>query len=234
MTIQTGYQSEQFVITPTKVYDFTFVFVDLDDIKVLEENADGGLVVVDPANYTATTTTSPPLHSGGTITIDAGYTHPASAVSLRIARDTDIDQQIDYQVYDAFPSETHEFGLDKLTMIIQELEGKLFVLGGDGDPVDPTDPVAGLYVPLVGTSSELPITGNLEWDAPAASGKYRLRHNYSSSHGNLFGIMTDDDDSIMLSRQTTVRLMEEQPVGSSSTQMEAFISPPQALLTTGR
>ncbi|RKZ82219.1 MAG: hypothetical protein DRQ39_10985, partial [Gammaproteobacteria bacterium] len=99
------------------------------------------------------------------------------------------------QSYDSFPAETHELGLDRGIMIAQEQADAVAGVGVGGDPGSPS---TGLYVPLVGTEPSFPITGNLEWNAPAASGRYRLRHNYSYSQTNLFGIMTDDPDSIVL------------------------------------
>ena len=51
---------------------------------------------------------------------------------IRIWRTTPITQETDYQAYDAFPAESHEAALDKLTMICQELyEDKVATEEGD-------------------------------------------------------------------------------------------------------
>lgn len=55
---------------------------------------------------------------GGLITMDSVG---VGGDLISITRIIDIDQGIDYTPYDAFPAETHERGLDKLTMIAQQL-----------------------------------------------------------------------------------------------------------------
>lgn len=45
-----------------------------------------------------------------------------SPAEIKVWRETPITQEVDYNPYDAFPAETHEAALDKLTMIAQELE----------------------------------------------------------------------------------------------------------------
>ena len=47
-----------------------------------------------------------------------------SAAEIKVWRETPITQEVDYNPYDAFPAESHEGALDKLTMIAQELETK--------------------------------------------------------------------------------------------------------------
>lgn len=76
--------------------------------------------VVDPADYTVTPYTgSPPLYTGGALTFNRA--HPGNVTQIRLFRNTEVSQGIDYEPYARFPSETHEFGLDKLTLICQEL-----------------------------------------------------------------------------------------------------------------
>lgn len=48
---------------------------------------------------------------------------PALGIAIDIVRRVPIDQQVDYRPFEAFPAETHEFALDKLTMMIQGLSG---------------------------------------------------------------------------------------------------------------
>ena len=45
---------------------------------------------------------------------------PGDSLVVSILRDVPADQAIDYVPYDSFPAETHEFALDKLTMLIQQ------------------------------------------------------------------------------------------------------------------
>ena len=56
---------------------------------------------------------------GGTVTFD---TPPADQVEVTLLRVIPLTQGTDYQPYDAFPAETHEDALDKLTMISQQHE----------------------------------------------------------------------------------------------------------------
>lgn len=55
--------------------------------------------------------------NGGTVTFDVA---PANGVAVSMIRATERTQLVDYQAYDAFPAETHEEALDRLTMEIQE------------------------------------------------------------------------------------------------------------------
>lgn len=54
---------------------------------------------------------------GGNVTFAVA---PANGVAVLFQRATAQDQLVDYTPYDAFPSETHETALDKLTMLVQE------------------------------------------------------------------------------------------------------------------
>ena len=58
---------------------------------------------------------------------------PADQTTILIARNTPITQRINYTPFDSFPADTHEYGLDKLTAIIQELKGDVQD-GGTGAP----------------------------------------------------------------------------------------------------
>lgn len=60
--------------------------------------------------------------AGGTVTFTAA---PADGVLVTILRVVPLTQQVDYQPYDAFPAETHENALDKLTMITQQIQEEL-------------------------------------------------------------------------------------------------------------
>lgn len=64
------------------------------------------------------TLTRNPDNVGGLVSMDSVG---ASGDLLAILRHLEVTQEIDYTPYDAFPAETHERGLDKLTMIAQQL-----------------------------------------------------------------------------------------------------------------
>ena len=80
---------------------------------------------------------------GGTITFD---TAPAVDVDILIQRDVSLTQLIDYQAYDPFPAETHETGLDRIVMMIQQLNNSIgSVLGTDIEGLVTPPYVAGEY-----------------------------------------------------------------------------------------
>src|SRR3972149_2132768 len=55
--------------------------------------------------------------SGGTVTFTVP---PASGVKVSLIRLLPVTQLVDYQAFDAFPAETHEQALDKLTLLAQQ------------------------------------------------------------------------------------------------------------------
>ena len=85
--------------------DFPIAFDFIDPIQVLWTPA-GGSVIEDGADNWIVRMDSP----------------PADGAEVRIYRDTPITQETEYRPYDAFPAESTENALDKLTEIAQELE----------------------------------------------------------------------------------------------------------------
>lgn len=57
---------------------------------------------------------------GGDVVFQGGSI-PADSSAIKLQRETDQTQEVDYNPFDPFPAETHEFALDKLTMLVQEL-----------------------------------------------------------------------------------------------------------------
>ena len=70
-----------------------------------------------PGGFTVTGVGNP---SGGTVVLDDPIPPAYDGMDLAISRLVPPTQEIDYQKYDAFPAETHESGLDKLTMLVQQ------------------------------------------------------------------------------------------------------------------
>jgi len=60
--------------------------------------------------------------AGGTVTFG---TAPVSGVTVVLLRNTNLTQGVDYIANDAFPAETHEAALDKLTLQIQEAQEEI-------------------------------------------------------------------------------------------------------------
>lgn len=112
-----------------------FVFYDPRDLIVLKVITDGSeLMQVLDTDYS--------VYSGeqnGAITMTVA---PLSEERLVIVRNLPLEQSVDYRANDPFPAETHERGLDRLTLLCQQLDERLsrtFALSR-GSASDPTLP----------------------------------------------------------------------------------------------
>jgi len=92
-------------------YDYGFR---VDDADYMEVYFDGELVTT--GGYSVTGIGD---ENGGQVVFDVA---PTLDVNITLLRNTDETQLVDYVPYDAFPANVHEFALDKLTMIVQELK----------------------------------------------------------------------------------------------------------------
>lgn len=106
-------------------FGFPYLFLDETHLVVVETNTTTG---VDTTKTLTTdyTVTGEGLSAGGTVTFLAA---PTSGRVITISRIVPITQLVDYNQSDAFPADTHEQALDKLTMIAQQLNSS----GGDVD-----------------------------------------------------------------------------------------------------
>ncbi|RLD56787.1 MAG: hypothetical protein DRI97_06735, partial [Bacteroidetes bacterium] len=91
-------------------FPFTFSIVENIDLLVLVD----GVLMIEYSSYTISGLTD----EGGVI---AFVEPPPAGVRVLILRRTTISQNVDYELYDGFPAETHEWNLDKITFILQEL-----------------------------------------------------------------------------------------------------------------
>jgi len=99
----------------TAAFSFPYKFLADGDLKVYVDNVLKTLTT----DYTVSGAGS---ESGGTVTF---VTAPASLTSVVFYRDMAITQEVDYITGDAFPAETHEEALDRLTMIDQQQEDQI-------------------------------------------------------------------------------------------------------------
>jgi hypothetical protein len=101
----------------TTAFAVPYVFFGAGELRVIERNADG-------IETTKVLTTDYSVSGGngatGTVTAVAA---PATGLSWTILRVTNRTQLTDYVPNDPFPAETHERALDRLTAIVQEIEG---------------------------------------------------------------------------------------------------------------
>jgi len=99
----------------TTAFAFPYPFTADADLVVILVDADGTETTQTlTTHYTVTGAGS----SSGSVTM---LTAPSATQSLVIYREVDITQETDYITGDAFPAETHEAALDKLTQIAQQL-----------------------------------------------------------------------------------------------------------------
>ena len=99
----------------TTEFSFPYRFLANGDIVVVSVDAAGVETV--KTLTTDYTLTGAGDDAGGSVTM---LVAPASGTRLIIYRDTEVVQETDYTSGDAFPAESHERALDRLTMILQE------------------------------------------------------------------------------------------------------------------
>jgi hypothetical protein len=103
----------------TASFAIPFPFTAAEDIQVVLSTPEGETGLALGTDYLLSGMGQP---SGGTCGLTAP---PAWGETLVIRRDPAIIQEVDYIENDAFPAETHEAALDRLTMICQALDERL-------------------------------------------------------------------------------------------------------------
>ena len=98
----------------TTVFAVPFRYLAADDLVVSRVTAGVESLLTYGVDWSAT---DGPTDAGGTLTLGASV----SGATLKIRRSTPRQQQTDYTTGDAFPADSHEQALDRLTLIAQEL-----------------------------------------------------------------------------------------------------------------
>jgi hypothetical protein len=101
----------------TLAFAIPFPFDSSSDITVIETDADGT-----PTELSSGYTISGGSGSTGTCTFSAA---PASGVTITILDDPELTQPLDYEPNDAFPEESHEDGLDRVTRLVKRLHQRV-------------------------------------------------------------------------------------------------------------
>jgi hypothetical protein len=146
--------------------DASWVVVTLDD-------------VVQTTGYTVSNLGD---NNGVTVTFT---TAPAIGVVVILQRNTPLSQQTDYQPYSAFPAESHEDALDKLTMEMQDLEAAL------GRTIS-TPPSDGSSVDLELPPASVRANNLLIFDSVGNAAVIDPDDVGIQDHGNLLGLSDDD------------------------------------------
>lgn len=110
----------------TVTFPYGYPFFALDEVKVELRATDGTIITpiyngAGTYDYTVSGTLDAETSrypNGGSVTFN---TAPPSGYTIALFREVTLTQETDYVANDAFPAETHENALDKLTMIAQQL-----------------------------------------------------------------------------------------------------------------
>lgn len=103
----------------TTAFPVPYAFFAADELEVVERDTATGAETLKA--LTGDYTVAGGGGATGTVTANAA---PSASVSWTIVRRTRLTQEIDYADNDAFPAETHESGLDRVTMIAQDALGE--------------------------------------------------------------------------------------------------------------
>lgn len=124
---------------------YTIPFPFLEPEYVYAAVTTGGVTTeLDPTEYTVTQDAD---EQGGTLVTDVAV--PATS-TITIFRRTDRIQPVEYPSAGAFPADSHERALDRLTHIVQELNNA--ILGLQGDPENIEVPTSGGEQDLIDTA----------------------------------------------------------------------------------
>ena len=89
------------------------------ELTVIERSANGTETIKSLGSHYSITDNGA---AGGNVVFGSA---PASGVTVVLLRNTNLTQEVDYIENDAFPAETHEAAIDKLTLQIQEAQEEL-------------------------------------------------------------------------------------------------------------
>lgn len=112
----------------TGSFAYSKYFINDADLKVVKTVTSTGVetTLTLTTDYTISgTKTNGVYPSGATVVINSGEgKYPLTTETITIINDPSPTQTIDYTANDAFPAETHERGLDKLTTLVQRLDDR--------------------------------------------------------------------------------------------------------------
>jgi hypothetical protein len=132
MTVNSSYAFEPFLIGTSYIFSFEYIYPEHIAVYWLDGNQ-SVIQALDPLGWSLVPGPySNNRYQGGTITVTE--VPPSNAVYLGVFRETEISQNLDYPPEGRFPSQAHEFALDKLTLIAQELSRGGGGSSGGGGP----------------------------------------------------------------------------------------------------
>jgi len=146
------------------VFPYTFFILKKAHIQVVLCDSEGTETVLELTTHYLVSGEGDP--EGGNVTTIATY---ALGNTLTLVRNVTSTQETDYIEHDMFPASSHERALDKLTMIVQELEEKI-----DRTikaPVTDADPAIELPSAIVRAMKMLGFDENGDVDTDMVSGE---------------------------------------------------------------
>jgi hypothetical protein len=121
MTLSSSTARNSYACTGSQtVFPYTFRILDQAHLQVVLRDEDGNETVLTLTTHY--TVSSVGETGGGNVTTVATYD---SGYTIVITRSVPVEQLTDYVENDAFPADSHEDALDKLTMIIQQIKEEL-------------------------------------------------------------------------------------------------------------
>ena len=99
-------------------FPYDYKILEASDLQVIIRSATGAETIKATSTYTVTGVGA----DSGTIVFNSSNV-PASGETVVVTRNVLQTQAIDYIANDPFPAETHEEGLDRATMVIQQVSG---------------------------------------------------------------------------------------------------------------
>lgn len=196
MSVQNQTSTKQYVITTVgQSLAVPFYFLENNHLKVIKTALDGSdVTLVLDSDYTVT---GAGVTSGGLIALSTG----SVGETITITRSIPITQLIDYIYNDAFPADTHEKGIDKLTMICQQLSSiiNLCIKIPESDSSNMTIPASDDRAGFI-----------FEFDS---NGLPKIDRTYNSIVSSLQNIVLSNNDIVVVSTKAELDLV---PVTSLS------------------
>jgi len=158
--------------------DFVVPFLFLEEehlgVVLFNENTLVETVQLLNTDYTVTGSNDP---NGGTVTM---VVPPESFEKLTIIRDTPFNQLVDLAENNAFPANTVEFALDKLTMLLQQAEelvtrGVLLKVSSSDDPSFSAGGLTDVFVAQVTTTADVNNLFTIVEQQPLAAGGWQAK-----------------------------------------------------------
>lgn len=104
------------------LFPFNFPLLEKEDLIVTLIDSEGSETELNLGVHYTMSAASNDYMNGGNVTTISTY---AAGNQLALVREVSLTQETDYEEGDSFPAEVHEAALDRLTLIVQQLDAKI-------------------------------------------------------------------------------------------------------------